>query len=264
MAEVKHHVACITQVTGGLEGPCDCGAEARTSNLRVIEPFRSRDGVEAEVFVSGIGAAPIVVIKANTDAGEDAETVLNVHEARDLMLWLQCALGLPAVETTAGRSVESLTNWPRASERPLSVDPILGTGKQITDEQLKSKIAFANEDTDYRAFVELWERRSSPVEPESPICAASPTGHCVDPAQCAGKQICIERAAVKATEPPPVDNDHVAPGCEQFTSPAPDYREIAHEALEIAAKAVMTGGCHCYDDHLERLRTQVNGSEKQT
>ena len=63
------------------------------SNLRVIEPFGSKDGVRAEVYISKLGGKPVVVIEADTGSGEDAEVVLNVREAHDLMLWLQCALG---------------------------------------------------------------------------------------------------------------------------------------------------------------------------
>lgn len=79
-----------------------------TSNLRVIEPFRSKDGIRAEVYKSKLGGKPVVVIESDSGRGEDAEVVLNVREAHDLMLWLQCALELPAVETTTEQSVGKL------------------------------------------------------------------------------------------------------------------------------------------------------------
>lgn len=50
--------------------------------------------VTAEVFVSKIGCAPSVVLEFDTEEGETGSTMLNATEATDLMLWLQCALGL--------------------------------------------------------------------------------------------------------------------------------------------------------------------------
>lgn len=63
-------------------------------SLRFIEPFRSKDGVQAEVYKYSLGGEGCVVIKADTATGEEAEVTLNIVEAHDLMLWLQCALGL--------------------------------------------------------------------------------------------------------------------------------------------------------------------------
>lgn len=35
------------------------------------------------------------------------------------------------------------------------------------------------------------------------------------------------------------------------------YRHLADEAIQLAASSISRGGCHCYDDHLERLRSQL-------
>ena len=72
-----------------------------TSNLRVIEPFRSKDGVKAEVVKYSLGGAGCVVIQADTATGDEAEVTLNATEAHDLILWLQCALSMRPDETTA-------------------------------------------------------------------------------------------------------------------------------------------------------------------
>jgi hypothetical protein len=64
----------------------------RTSNLRIIEPYRSKDGVTAEVTKYFLGGAGCVVIQADTATGDEAEVTLSAKEAHDIMLWLQCAL----------------------------------------------------------------------------------------------------------------------------------------------------------------------------
>lgn len=98
-----------------VHGRCDeCPECVPTSNLRVIEPFRSKDGVGAEVYKSKLGGKPVVVIEADNGTGDDAEVVLNVQEAHDLMLWLQCALSAEtsSVETTE-RSCACIPMAPR-------------------------------------------------------------------------------------------------------------------------------------------------------
>lgn len=44
MSDVKHHLACIVSVTGGLEGPCDCGADS-------IERYKHRGDVFKEKLI---------------------------------------------------------------------------------------------------------------------------------------------------------------------------------------------------------------------
>lgn len=63
------------------------------TKLLVIEPYRSKDGVTAEVYYSKLGGTGAVVIQADTGSGEEAEVVLSLQEVYDLALWLQCALG---------------------------------------------------------------------------------------------------------------------------------------------------------------------------
>lgn len=67
----------------------------KSSNLKLtkIDQFRSRDGVRAQVYVSGLGGDPIVVIEADTVGGDPAEVTLNVKEAAALHAWLGRALG---------------------------------------------------------------------------------------------------------------------------------------------------------------------------
>ena len=93
----KTQGACSQHPEGCPEG------SHRSSNqkLRVIEPYRSKDGVTAEVYFSKLGGTGAVVIEADTGTGEEAEVVLSMQKAHDLMLWLRCALGMNAVETKA-------------------------------------------------------------------------------------------------------------------------------------------------------------------
>ena len=73
--------------------------------------------------------------------------------------------GRPAVETKARRSTEGLI-FDGADDIRRSVTPVLGTDKAISDEDLKFLIRMETESKHHRAFVELWERRGSPLEPE--------------------------------------------------------------------------------------------------
>lgn len=73
------------------------------SKLRVIEPYRSPEGVTAEVFFTKLGGTGAVVLNDTVPSFGEQEIVLGLREAHDLMLWLQCALGLQS-ETFVGRS----------------------------------------------------------------------------------------------------------------------------------------------------------------
>ncbi|MGQ0834979.1 MAG: hypothetical protein ACT4O5_08700 [Gammaproteobacteria bacterium] len=71
-----------------------------SKKLNKAEDYRSKDGVRAHVFASRLGGDDIVVIKANTAAGDDAEVVLNVSEVASLRDWLTSALPASALEPT--------------------------------------------------------------------------------------------------------------------------------------------------------------------
>lgn len=68
--------------------------------LRMVEPFHTEAHVTAEVYFGKLGNPGIVVIQADTDEGP-ADVTLTPREAFDLMLWLQCALGMTSTSGTA-------------------------------------------------------------------------------------------------------------------------------------------------------------------
>ena len=70
-----------------------------------------------------------------------------------------------AHKATAHRSTEGLV-FDGADDIRRNVAPILGTNKVISDEKLKLLIRMETESDYHRAFVELWERRGSPEEPD--------------------------------------------------------------------------------------------------
>lgn len=67
-------------------------------------------------------------------------------------------------ETCAPRGVGMLVSWPRAAERPIAVQGVLGTEKALSDERLKELIIWESNESTARALIELWERRPSPVK----------------------------------------------------------------------------------------------------
>lgn len=62
-------------------------------------------------------------------------------------------------ETIAPRSVEGLFTFKHREPGLLAVSPVLGTDKQLTDDELAWAIKCTMESSLYRALVELWERR---------------------------------------------------------------------------------------------------------
>lgn len=108
--------------------------------------------------------------------GADHTTALRREEEKGYARGLEDAkkhpetLGLrSADETTTPRSTAGLTSFPRAADRPLNVAPVLGSGREVSDEQLASMIKFENEHSTHCALVELWERRGA-VKTSSPPC----------------------------------------------------------------------------------------------
>ena len=97
-----------------------------TSNLRFIEPLRSKDGVRAEVYKSSLGGAGAVIIEADTATGDDAEVTLSAREAHDLMLWLQCALSCDS-------AAEAACNCRPLPEPPQDTCPIHGLTDETTE-----------------------------------------------------------------------------------------------------------------------------------
>lgn len=76
--------------------------QAPSKKLTQVEDYRSKDGVRAHVFPSRLGGDDIVVIEADTAAGDDAEVVLNVAEVASLRDWLTSALPASHEPRTVG------------------------------------------------------------------------------------------------------------------------------------------------------------------
>jgi hypothetical protein len=92
-----------------------------SKKLSRIEPYRSKDGVRAHVFPSRLGGDDIVIIEADTAAGENAEVVLNVAEVASLRDWLSKASPAssdePETAPHSGDHLQRFTAW-LAKEMP--------------------------------------------------------------------------------------------------------------------------------------------------
>ena len=152
--------------------------DVRPSNqkLRLIEPYRSKDGVTAEVYFSKLGGTGAVVIEADTGTGEEAEVVLSMQEAHDLMLWLRCAIGMNAVETTERREkawlIESGAAAPNTEYRymdQMGFHWSKDVNKAIRFARREDAEMAAAGDEDAWSIVEHeWVTLGSPLEPEAP------------------------------------------------------------------------------------------------
>lgn len=68
---------------------------------------------------------------------------------------------------TSGRSVAGLIHDGNEVGQKFPVQPVLGTDREISDDRLKWLIRQEDELASRRAFIELWERRGSPMDQKS-------------------------------------------------------------------------------------------------
>lgn len=156
-----------------------------TSKLRSIEPFRMNGFTLAEVFVSSIGLPHALAMQFDTEDGGEASVTLTAREAHDLMLWLQCALGLSGAsthETPAPLTDEEKTKVGRSQGelavlakdgRTYNIRRVAGQALEVITLLMKphyAQKASAESDADFCKHCAWWHERKQ----SCPECGSQP------------------------------------------------------------------------------------------
>jgi hypothetical protein len=134
-----------------LEGAAEAGASVSSLVLQSLVAQSARVVAEMQAEIERL----------------EREVIDSRHEASLLHTRL-------ADETSPRRSVAELIHDGHEVGQQSPVQPVLGTDREISDDRLKWLIRQEDESAARRAFIELWERRSSPLEPAGKETVVTP------------------------------------------------------------------------------------------